>query len=264
MKSLALCADDFGLSPAIDRGILALAAQRRLTDVSCIVNAPCWSADARALLATGVRCGLHFNLTEGRPLSPQLSAHWPQLPTLPRLIVLAHLRRLPLAALRDELARQWAAFESAAGQAPTHIDGHQHVHHLPGVRTLVLDLLVRRPLLMARHTGRVRGAGAGIKGWLIAATGGAALGRRLEQRLQAQNSQLLGVYDFVDPDYRRLMQQWLAALPSQGGLVMCHPAANGAAAGDAIAAARLREWAYLDSAAFIADLAAAGVRLQAQ
>ena len=46
-----------------------------------------------------MRTGLHFNLTEGRPLAPSLRALWPRLPTLQDLIVQAHLRRLPLAEL---------------------------------------------------------------------------------------------------------------------------------------------------------------------
>jgi predicted glycoside hydrolase/deacetylase ChbG (UPF0249 family) len=272
MKSLALCADDFGLSAPINSGILALARQRRLSDVSCIVNAPAWHAHAATLVATGVRCGLHFNLTEGRPLSPRLAAHWPRLPGLGLLIAWAHLRRLPLEALRDELTLQWAAFEAAAGQGPRHIDGHQHVHHLPGVRGLVLELAARHPGLRVRHTGQVRGAGAGLKGRLIAATGGAAFGRQLQDHGLAQNSTLLGVYDFAATDYRALMQAWLMAAPAEGALLLCHPADAAAAgessaasvAADPIADARKRECAYLGSAAFAADLVAAGTVLAVQ
>ena len=179
MKRLALCADDFGLSGAIDRGILSLAQRQRLTHVSCIVNADGGPEDAAALRATGVGLGLHLNLTEGQPLSPALVTHWPALPSLPRLIVMAHLGRLPLAAIGDELQRQVMAFKAAFGQAPTHLDGHQHVHHLPGVRTLVLDLLAQKPGLRVRHTGRSVGPGAMLKRSLLAATGGRVLGQHL-------------------------------------------------------------------------------------
>ena len=270
-RELALCADDFGHSAVVDHAILGLAAGGRLTEVSCMVSGPAWPADAAALAALPaveqgqVRIGLHFNLTQGAPVSPALARHWPQLPALPRLIALAHLRQLPLAALAEELQAQFSAFEAATGRTPTHLDGHQHVHHLPGVREIVLRALSSRPGLRVRHTGRVGGPGFGIKRWLIAATGGAALGRRLEQLGRQANSALLGVYDFVAPDYRSLMQGWLAALPAQGGLILCHPGESGVMTqdqpGDPIAAARARELAYLGSEAFATDLLAADVRL---
>ena len=71
-----------------------------------------------------------------------------------------------------------------------------------------------------------------------------------------------GVYDFAEPDYRALMQRWLAALPAEGGLLFCHPGdhADGDPP-DAIGVARAREIAYLGSTAFAEDLAAADVRL---
>ena len=266
-RELALCADDFGHSAAVDHAILHLAARGRLSEVSCMVNAPAWPADAGALaalpaVATGrVQLGLHFNLTEGAPLSPRLAQIWPRLPSLQGLIAGSLLRRLPMAALADEWAAQWAAFEHFAGRPPAHIDGHQHVHHLPGVRDGLLRLLASRPGLRVRHTGRVVGPGFAIKRLVIAATGGAVLGRRLELQGQHANTMLLGVYDFMRTDYRGLMQQWLAALPAKGGMVLCHPGEPGSAPGDPIAAARVREWGYLDSDDFAADLAAHGVRL---
>ncbi len=259
MKTLALVADDYGLAAPIDRGILRLAAAGRLSAVSCIVNAGEWRHSAAHLAALPVAAGLHWNLTEGRPLSGALAQAWPQLPSLPRLLLLAQLRRLPVAALRAELAAQLAAFESAYGRPPAHLDGHQHVHHLPQLRGLVLELLAARPALRVRATGRLAGPGFGFKRRVIEWTGGRTLARRLARRGQAQNRVLLGAYDFAATDYRALMQRWLRALPPEGALLFCHPGEAGA--GDAIAAARVRELAYLEGDAFAADLAAAGVQL---
>ena len=265
MRALALCADDYGLSRPISRGIAQLAAAGRLTEVSCIVNAPAWAAVERDLEGLPVRVGLHLNLTEGRPLSRALAAHWPVLPALPRLIALAHLRRLPVAAIRAEWQGQLAAFEQARGHAPAHLDGHQHVHHLPQLRDLLLELLATRPGTTARHTGRVLGPGFAIKRQLIAGTGGRTLGRALVAQGRAQNRALLGVYDFRGERYRSLMQGWLANLPDGGGLIFCHPGEAAGGGGDeghdAIAEARKRELAYLGSTAFAADLKSASVAL---
>ena len=268
-RVLALCADDFGLAPAISAGIARLARAQRLTEVSCITNSPHWTEDSALLrdLPASVNVGLHLNLTEGRPLSPQLARHWPQLPSLERLILQAHLRALPNSALRAELHAQIAAFIDTFGAVPKFIDGHQHVHHLPGVREIVLDLAEHvQPMPAVRSTGRVLGPGFGLKRWLIERTGGRTLERQLTQRVLSHNPALLGAYDFVDTDYRALMQRWLVELPPQGGLLFCHPG-DPAAAGspqdpiDPIAAARVRELAYLGSPEFSADLTAANVRL---
>ena len=268
-RVLALCADDYGLSDSIDRGILQLARAGRITEVSCLVNMPAWPADARTLshlprVAAGtLRAGLHFNLTEGRPLSAALARLWPQMPTLQQLIVMAHAGRLPREAVAAELKAQLDAFEGLAGRQPVHLDGHQHVHHLPGVREAVLALLAQRPSLRVRDTGQVNGPGFAIKRLLIEGTGGRRLRRELQARGRWANTELRGVYDFTSTrDFRALMQGWLRRLPDRGALVFCHPGET-AEPGDPIGAARVRELAYLAGPDFEADLQAASVRLGA-
>ena len=84
-RPLLLCADDFGLTPGIDQAIAGLVRAGRLVAFSCLSNGPAWAADAAQVagLRRQAQAGLHFNLTEGRPLSPALARHWPQLPSLP-------------------------------------------------------------------------------------------------------------------------------------------------------------------------------------
>ena len=261
-RPLLLCADDFGLTPGIDGAIAGLVRAGRLVAFSCLSNGPAWAADAAQVagLRRQAQAGLHFNLTEGRPLSPALARHWPQLPSLPRLLVDAHLGRMPAAAVADELAAQWSAFVQASGCTPDFIDGHQHVHHLPGVRDALLAWLQRHPLPV-RSTAHVAGPGGGLKRRVIEHSGGRDLARALAQRGLPHNRLLLGAYDF-QADYRPLMQAWLAQVPASGGLLFCHPgAASAADPPDPIAAARHRELAYLGSAAFAQDLLAAGVVL---
>ena len=265
-RTLGLCADDFGLAPGISAGIARLARARRLTAISCITNSPHWVTAAQLLqgLPDSVDVGLHLNFTEGLPLSSRLARRWPRLPSLPRLIVQAHLGLLPSRRMRNEVHAQLSAFSrDRLGKPPNFIDGHQHVHHLPGLRDVILDMVEHvQPLPAVRSTGRVLGPGFALKRWLIERTGGRALVEALDQRVLPPNPALLGVYDFNDPDYRGLMQRWLAELPAEGGLLFCHPGER--AAGDppdAIGAARLRELAYLGSDAFTQDLAAADVVL---
>jgi predicted glycoside hydrolase/deacetylase ChbG (UPF0249 family) len=265
-RLLSICADDFGLSMAVSLGIAELAQRGRLSAVSCMTSGERWLASAPRLadLPASVERGLHFNLTEGAPLSLALRLRWPRLPALPRLVSMAHLGRLPLQALGQELKSQWQRFVDTVGEQPRFIDGHQHVHHLPGVRDLVLAEVAAAGVPVAvRNTGSVRGPGNAVKRMLIERTGGAALERRLQRLGVEHNRVLLGVYDFRGPDYRRRMQGWLATAPADGGLLLCHPCARcmDPAAADPIGPARLREGAYLGSGAFDDDLAAAGITL---
>lgn len=263
MRTLGVCADDFGLGEEIGSAILDLAWAQRVSAVSCLVNGPAWRRQAHLLLPLprSLQRGLHFNLTEGRPLSAALRQVWPTLPPLPRLLRGAMLRRLPLAAIHAEWRAQWQALVHETGRTPDFVDGHQHVHHLPGVREIVLAAVAAADCPVAvRSTGRVAGPASPLKRLLIEATGGWALQRQLERRRMPHNEVLLGAYDFRDADYRGLMRQWLRAAPSRGALLFCHPGA-GRQASDVIAAAREREAAYLGSDAFVADLGEAGVSL---
>lgn len=229
----------------------------RLTAVSCLSGSAAWAESARMLVGLPRRVlrGLHFNLTLRRPLSMDLRRHWPEFPGLPALLLQAGLHTLPLQAIAVEWRAQWDAFVERTGRLPDFIDGHQHVHHLPGVRELILSQL--RPGVAVRSTGRLLGPGFAFKRAVIAATGGRCLATLLERQGRAHNRALAGVYDFRQTDYRALMQGWLRQLPPRGALLFCHPGAGD----DPIAPARAREALYLGSQAFLDDLDSAGVSL---
>lgn len=261
---LLLCADDYGLRAGVDAAIGDLVARGRLGAFSCLTNLPRWRAAAAALPALGreAMAGLHLNLTEGAPVSAELARAWPALPRLSALLAAAHLRRLPRAAIAAEIDAQWRAFEQAAGAAPAFVDGHQHVHHLPGVREIVVER-ARRAGIPLRSTAQVKGPGEAFKRFVIERSGGRALARLARARGVASNTVLLGAYGF-EGDYRARMRGWLAHATAGGALLFCHPGrrdSDADALPDPIAAARGREYAYLASDAFTDDLAGAGIRL---
>jgi len=264
-RVLGVCADDVGLVDGVAQSVVALAAAGRWSAASCVTTGPHWGAAAALLSASRlpIELGLHFNLSEGAPLSAALREHWPTLPGLARLLFGAHVRALPLAAIGAEFAAQVDAFAAALGRAPDFVDGHQHVHALPGVRGIVLDAVATWPAApWVRSTGRVLGPGTVFKRRVIEASGGRALERDLVARGIAHNRALLGANDF-GTDYRPLMQAWLAEAPADGGLLFCHPGSDAGGSSDPIAAARLREAAYLASDDFGLDLVAAGVTVGA-
>jgi chitin disaccharide deacetylase len=131
------------------------------------------------------------------------------------------------------------------------------------VRNIILDAVEHiQPMPALRSTAPVLGLGAGWKGRLIGHAGGQGLARELRRRVIPHNRTLMGVYDFARTDYRTLMQGWLASVPEEGALLVCHPGGvSSIGARDPIGAARIRELNYLSSDAFTDDLAAAGVTL---
>ncbi|HUD34437.1 MAG TPA: ChbG/HpnK family deacetylase, partial [Variovorax sp.] len=212
---IALCADDFALHPAVDDAVLRLAHQGRLGATSCMTTSPRWAESARGLRADApptLSTGLHFNLTEG---------HGDAAPTLVAVLRDTYARRLPMAGVRERIVRQLDAFEQAMGRAPDFVDGHQHVHQLPGVRDALLDVLVERygddadpsasapgpspmPAVRAKVPAR-RGWGAGKAG-VLAVLGGWWFRRRLDHLGIPHNTGFAGVYGFDAPtpaDYGR-------------------------------------------------------------
>ncbi|MFA7476061.1 MAG: ChbG/HpnK family deacetylase [Castellaniella sp.] len=243
-RRIVLCADDFGMNPAVNAGILSLAGSGRLSATSLLVDGPAARRDTPALLASGLQIGLHLNFTESFG-QPGLC-----LP-LGRLIRAAWLGRLPDDAVRDAVRRQLALFQDITGREPDYVDGHQHVHQLPGIRDALLESLpapcAGRPWI--RDVGRPRMAGLPprlrFKAAVIAGLGAAGLRRRAAARGHALNPGFLGVYDFKGgvPAYEGWMRRWLASC-RDGDVLMCHPAL-GADATDTLSAQRQAEYEVL-------------------
>jgi predicted glycoside hydrolase/deacetylase ChbG (UPF0249 family) len=257
----ALCADDYALTPGVSRAILELLAARRLTAVSVIVTEPGWPAAAAELrsFACIADIGLHLNLTLGSPLGamPGL-AGLGRFPSLGALVRAALLRRLPLAEIAAEIARQIGAFAQALGRLPDYVDGHQHVHALPGIRRALLPTLVERGLagrLWLRDPGdRVHAILARRMPGKALAVAALTAGFSRQASIQgfALNQGFAGFSDF-DPrgDYAATFTASLRS-PGPRHLVMCHPGYSEAAlaALDPATASREAELAFLLSPAF--------------
>ncbi len=153
--NVILCADDYGMTDGVSRGIEELALARRLSATSAIVTLPAWREHAPRLvtLRPFIATGLHVNLTLGAPLGP--SPGLAPAGSLPEHMDLVR-KCLTGAVSADEIAaeiqRQLDRFEADTGVPPDFIDGHQHVHTLPRVRHALIEVLasryaVHRPLV---------------------------------------------------------------------------------------------------------------------
>jgi predicted glycoside hydrolase/deacetylase ChbG (UPF0249 family) len=161
LRTVVLCADDYALHPLVDEAVEQLALQGRLSATSCMTTSPRWKQAARRLPALRPRLslGLHFNLTEGHGVQPAAG--------IGAVIARAYGGALGGRAMRDAWRRQLDAFEDALGMAPDFIDGHQHVHQLPGVRAALMQELRQRygvdDLPWVRSTAPVQGDAIGAQ-----------------------------------------------------------------------------------------------------
>ncbi len=261
-KRIVVCGDDFGMNAGIDEGMIALARMRRLSAVSCLTLGPSFAANAPRLGALDVELGLHVNFSE------TLDPRDPPLPALGTLILKAYAGRLDAAWIDAQLVRQFDAFEAAFGRAPDYVDGHQHVHQLPGIRARILALLGQRyaarpPWLRQTAPGMYSGIPLkeSLKARVIGALGAAALAREARANGLRTNRRLLGVYAFDGGErrYARLLLNWLFNA-RDGDLLMCHPALDNAPASP-MARQRRAEFDVLASPGLGDWLAGNGVRI---
>lgn len=271
--SFALCADDFALSPAVTAGILEALAAGRLTATSAMTTQKNWREAARAFrdLAPRAEIGLHFNLTLGGPLRdmPRFAPNG-AFPAMNSIAPASWRGALPRAEIRDELRRQLDAFEEAYGAPPGFVDGHQHVHVLPGIADDLVAELKSRGLAgriwLRDSSDRPRRIFARSRHWGKALTvAGLARGFRAKARAAgfAVNDGFSGYSDFdAKADYAADFATYLRA-PGKNHLVMCHPGHvdDELARLDSVTYSRETELAFLLSDRFSEILADAGARL---
>lgn len=141
---LIVHADDFGLSAAVNRAVLAGHVNGIVTSTSIMAGGDAFD-DAVSLVS---RCpsldvGVHLTLTEQRPVAnsvPSLVDSEGRFAPHATRFATRYLRgEVALADVRTELDAQIRRVREH-GIAPTHLDGHQHVHVLPGIARIVAQL----------------------------------------------------------------------------------------------------------------------------
>ena len=276
MHYVVLCADDFGLTEGISRGILDLARLGRLSAISVMSHRPAWQRLAPDLADLDGRLGvgLHLTLTLGQPLG-QMRQFAPGgcFPAFPVVLRRALARQLPADEIKQEIDRQLGAFEAALGCPPDFVDGHQHVHVLRGVREPLFAALdgrgwsgrvwLRDPsdrvgaILRRRLASPKALLVAGLSVGFRAAAGGAGF---------AVNEGFSG-FSVFDPardvatDFGRYFQDL-----GQRPVVMCHPGHVDAELHrlDPVIETRAWEYAYLASDEFSALLSERAISLVPQ
>ena len=191
LKQIILNADDFGRHTLINRAVERGVADGILRSATLMPGGAAFD-DAAELAARSPKLGvgIHLTLVNGNPVLPP--AEIPSLVTEAGIFVDDHtafavrlLRgAVNLDEVRAELGAQLRCVE-AAGIHPTHADSHQHMHVLPGVIDIVLDLCRAAgiPAMRAPRAPLFAGSFGGI-GQLIGRTGLAVLAHRAAAKAQ--------------------------------------------------------------------------------
>jgi predicted glycoside hydrolase/deacetylase ChbG (UPF0249 family) len=276
LRPIWLCADDYGISPSVNKAIRDLLVRGRINATSVMVVAPSLDRSEAAslrMLGAGSRrvaIGLHVTLTA--PFAPMSGGFAPvrdgAFPPLQQMLVRGMLRTLDRSKLAVEIATQFKAYATLFGRAPDFVDGHQHVHLFPRVREALLDVMKEvSPLAWVRQCGRavtLRQRTKDRKAMVLD-----VLSRKFRRMAMARgirtNPAFAGTYNFeATPavDFADLFPQFLRHLPPQS-VVMCHPGFVDAELQrlDPLTALREREYAYFSGDAFPEVLRAHGVTL---
>lgn len=137
-KRLIINADDFGMSREVNEGTKRGIEEGIITSVSVMSNMPYFDDAVKFLKKhPQVSVGLHFNITEGKPLTTPRNVgnlireddsffYWPSMIT--RLIA----KQIKLTEIEEELKNQYLKLKKT-GLPITHIDSHHHIHLYPKI-----------------------------------------------------------------------------------------------------------------------------------
>jgi predicted glycoside hydrolase/deacetylase ChbG (UPF0249 family) len=156
MTSVIINADDLGIHPDINRGIVEAFRFGILTSSSFMVTTPYFKETvADTVLTTGLPVGLHLSLSYGTSITAPSR--------IPSLVDAKGRFIRSAATLIGGLAQESAFYEQIRveldaqialarehGVKPTHLDSHQHVHMNPVIFRIVEDLALRHGIAAMR------------------------------------------------------------------------------------------------------------------
>src|ERR1700726_131404 len=167
VKNLIVNADDLGWTAGVNRGIAEAHRNGIGTSAWLLGNGGAFAeAVDLAHAARGLGVGVHLNLNDGPPIAPR-----EVVPSLLNdsgefeggpdgLLLKIATRGLVMGQVELEWEAQIAKVRNA-GVEPTHLDGHKHVHMLPGLFEIALRLAKRhgiRAIRVAHETSTLRAA----------------------------------------------------------------------------------------------------------
>ena len=137
-------ADDFGMTRSINQAVVELAQIGSLTSTTAMVNMPYWKQVEMLLPFDDFGIGLHFNLTEGKPvcdssLVPSLVDADGNFHAFSEFRSRCKKNKINKDEILTELKAQFELLYNFIGARLTHIDSHQGVHKYRPVSDVLID-----------------------------------------------------------------------------------------------------------------------------
>jgi hopanoid biosynthesis associated protein HpnK len=235
-------ADDLGWTAGVNRGIAEAHGNGIVTSASLLANGEAFAEAVELARKTrGFGVGVHLNLSDGRPIAES--------ETVPSLLngagvfeggpdgLLLKIATRGLA--MREVEKEWEAQIAkvrAAGIEPTHLDGHKHVHMLPGLFEIALRLAKRHGIGAVRVSHEASNLRAALstgelRASIVLKQGVQARGLKLLARDAREQADRAGI---STADYfcgiaqtgeltKEGMTRLLRSLPEGTTELMCHP-----------------------------------------
>jgi chitin disaccharide deacetylase len=249
VKNLIVNADDLGWTEGVNRGIGEAHRNGIVTSASLLANGPAFPHAielARGLPNLGV--AVHLNLSDGAPLAGSQTmsnlildslgnfAGGPERLALKMATASSAMHRLAVSDIESEWDLQIRRVRDV-GITPTHLDGHKHVHMLPGLFEIALRLAKRHgigAIRVSHENSRLRAAlsgGAAQRAGVVLRQGVQARGLKLLARDAHEQAERAGL---ATADYfcgvaqtgeltKEGVIRLLHNLPEGTTELMCHP-----------------------------------------
>jgi chitin disaccharide deacetylase len=249
VKNLIVNADDLGWTDGVNLGTVEAFHHGIVTSASLLANGAAFAGAVEAVRsAPALGVGVHLNLSDGPPVADRetvtcLLNDDGEFASGPESLLLRRVRR---ALLLAEVETEWDAQIQKvrdAGITPTHLDGHKHVHMLPGLFDIALRLAKRhgigaiRVSLEASSLRKALSAGSKRHAGAVMKQGVQARGLKLLARAAREQATRAGI---STSDYfcgiaqtgeltREGIEQLLKSLPDGTTELVCHPGYTDAA-----------------------------------
>jgi hopanoid biosynthesis associated protein HpnK len=190
-RNLIVNADDLGWTAGVNRGLAEAHRNGIVTSASLLANGAAFAEAVELVRKTqGFGVGVHLNLSDGAPAAareavPSLVNDSGEFEGGPDSLLLKIATR---GLSMREVETEWEAQISkirATGIEPTHLDGHKHVHMLPGLFEIALRLAKRHGIGAIRVSHESSGLRAALS------TGELRAAVVLKQGVQARGLKLL-------------------------------------------------------------------------
>jgi chitin disaccharide deacetylase len=164
---IILNADDFGLHPDMDSGIVECVYAGALNSISLVVN---HDFDVTTLQQLNrehqTRIGLHVTLV-GEPFITRPEVRYDSWKQLIGFVIFPQVRRTHAHVIEAEIRAQHDRFVARLGFPPDHIDSHQHVHVFGGIWEPCFALARELGVRIRTPFAHPQNAKRGLPGWAL-------------------------------------------------------------------------------------------------